>query len=78
MSNTVKILTALAAGAAAGIILGVLFAHDKGSETRNKIKEQGKKFADDIKDKYNKGKDKFNNFKEDIEKTVREKAEEFA
>ena len=49
MNNTGKILTAVAAGAAAGVILGVLFAPDKGSETRRKINEQGKKIADGVK-----------------------------
>ena len=78
MNNTGKILTAFAAGATAGAILGILFAPDKGSETRKKISEQGKKFTDDVKDKFRKGKEKFSDFKEDIEKTVREKVEEFA
>ena len=78
MNTSGKILAAVAAGIAAGAVLGILFAPDKGSETRRKINEQGKKFADDVKDKFNKGKDKFKDLKEDIEKTVREKVEEFA
>ena len=78
MNTSGKILAAVAAGIAAGAILGILFAPDKGSETRRKINEQGKKLADDVKDKYNKGREKFSQFKEDIEKTVKEKVDEFA
>ncbi|HQW93892.1 MAG: YtxH domain-containing protein [Chitinophagaceae bacterium] len=78
MNTSGKILAAVAAGIAAGAILGILFAPDKGSETRRKINEQGKKLADDVKDKFSKGKEKFSQFKEDIEKTVKEKVEEFA
>lgn len=78
MNNTGKILTALAAGVAAGAILGVLFAPDKGSETRRKINEQGKKIADDVKDKFSKGKEKLSDLQEDIEQTIKEKVQEFA
>jgi len=78
MNNTGKILTALVAGAAVGAILGVLFAPDKGCETRRKINEQGKKITDDFKDKFRKGKEMFNDLKEDIGQTVKEKVEEFA
>ena len=78
MNTSGKILAAVAAGIAAGAVLGILFAPDKGSETRRKINEQGKKFADDVKDKFSKGKEKFNQFKEDIEKSVKEKVDEFA
>jgi gas vesicle protein len=78
MNTSGKILAAVVAGIAAGAVLGILFAPDKGSETRRKLNEQGKKFADDVKDKFSKGKDKFKDLKEDIEKTVREKVEEFA
>jgi gas vesicle protein len=51
MNNTSKIFTAFAIGATAGIIAGILFAPDKGSETRKKIKGQGKRIVDDLKDK---------------------------
>ena len=78
MNSTGKILTAVAAGAAAGVILGVLFAPDKGSETRRKINEQGKKIADGVKIKFQKSKEKVNDFKENLTKTVNEKIEEFA
>jgi gas vesicle protein len=40
------------AGIAAGALLGVLFAPDKGSETRRKISQKGKDFVDDVKTKY--------------------------
>lgn len=47
MSNNVtKILIAAAAGLAAGIALGMLFAPDKGTETRKKVR----KFVDDMAD----------------------------
>lgn len=78
MNNTGKILTAVAAGAVAGAILGVLFAPDKGTETRKKINEKGHQLADGIADKFRKGKERLNELKEDISKAVKEKAEEFA
>jgi gas vesicle protein len=76
MSNSSKMLAAVAAGIAAGAVLGILFAPDKGAETRKKISDQGKKLAEGVKDKLNKGKEKFNDLKEDIEQKI--KAEEFA
>lgn len=78
MNTSGKILAAVAAGIAAGAVLGILFAPDKGTETRRKISEQGKKMADGIKVKFNKGKEKFNDLKENIEHKMNEKAEEFA
>jgi gas vesicle protein len=78
MNTSGKILAAVAAGIVAGAVLGILFAPDKGSETRRKMNEKGKKFADDVKDKLNRGKDKFNDLKEKFEKKVKENVEEFA
>ena len=51
MNNTSKILLGVLAGAAAGAILGVLMAPDKGSATRKKLAKQGEDYADAIKDK---------------------------
>ncbi len=70
MKSSGKILAAVAAGIAAGAILGILFAPDKGSEIRRKISEKGKRFSDDAKDMLQKGKEKLNDLKEEIEKTM--------
>ncbi len=78
MNNTGKILTAVAAGAVAGAILGILFAPDKGSETRRKINDGGRKMADNLKNRFRKSRDEFNDMKEEISKKFRETADEFA
>lgn len=77
MYNKSKILTALVAVVAAGAILGVLFASDKGGEIRRKINKKGKKIADDVQGKFREGKEKFNNLQEDIVQTVKGKVEKF-
>ena len=48
-----KAITSVLAGAAAGVVLGILFAPDKGSETRRKIAEKGSDLAGSVTDKYN-------------------------
>jgi gas vesicle protein len=49
--STQKIIAGVLLGAAAGAVLGVLFAPDRGSETRKKIAEKGSDFADAVKTK---------------------------
>ncbi len=51
--NAGKLLLGVLAGVAAGALLGVLFAPDKGSETRKKITKKGEDYADSLKDKFN-------------------------
>ena len=52
MSNSKTVLGFLA-GAAVGSILGILFAPDKGTETRKKISETGNDVTDSLKSKFN-------------------------
>ena len=73
-NNSGKLIGALLLGAAIGGTLGILFAPDKGSETRKKI--AGK--ADDITESL---KEKFNTLLEDAKKefeAAKTKAKEFA
>jgi gas vesicle protein len=58
MKNSNKILIALGAGAAIGGLLGVLFAPHKGSKTRRKITEEGKKVVSQIKEVVDEGLEK--------------------
>jgi gas vesicle protein len=48
-----KVLLGLLAGIAAGALLGVLFAPEKGSVTRKKIAKKSEDYADSLKDKIN-------------------------
>ena len=50
--STSKMLLGFVAGAAVGAALGILFAPDKGEETRRKISEQGNDLADNLKGKF--------------------------
>ena len=50
--STGKIITGLVAGLAAGAILGILFAPDKGTETRRKIGQKGTDLKNSIKSRF--------------------------
>ena len=50
MNDNTKVVVALLAGLAAGAALGILFAPDKGDETRDKLSESLKKLGDSIKE----------------------------
>jgi len=69
--STSKTLLGFAAGAAIGAALGILFAPDKGTETRRKISEQSNDLADNLKDKFtglvDGVKEKFSSIKSDAE-----------
>lgn len=73
MENTSKVLIALGAGFVIGGLLGILFAPDKGSETRHKIADTSKKLADKFKHNLKVGKEKFD---EQLNR-VNDKVEEF-
>lgn len=49
--KTGNIIVGVLAGFAAGAVLGILFAPDKGTETRKKIKRTGKDYVDAVKEK---------------------------
>lgn len=51
--NSKQMLLGVLGGIAAGALLGILFAPDKGSKTRRKISDKGEEFADSIKGKFN-------------------------
>jgi gas vesicle protein len=65
-----KLVLGLMAGIAAGALLGMLFAPQKGSKTRKKILKRGEDYADILKDKltaFLSGlSDKFEKVKEDV------------
>lgn len=50
--KTGKIFLGLLAGMATGVLVGILFAPEKGSRTRRKIVDKGEDYADALKDKF--------------------------
>jgi gas vesicle protein len=50
MKDNTKVVIALLAGVAAGAALGILFAPDKGNETRDKLSESLKNLGDSIRE----------------------------
>lgn len=66
MKDSGKVLTALLAGLAAGAVLGVLFAPEKGSETRDKLNESLADLGDAIKERAEEQLDQLGDFKEKV------------
>lgn len=75
VSNTGKVIGAIFLGAAIGGVLGVLFAPDKGSETRKKISKKGNDFTDAVKNKFDAIVDKFRKEVEEVKEQAADLAE---
>ena len=48
-----KVILGILAGVAAGSLIGILFAPDKGMDTRKKVVHKGGEYANDLKEKIN-------------------------
>jgi gas vesicle protein len=72
-----KILLGLLAGVAAGALLGILFAPDKGAKTRKRILAKGEGYAEELKEKFNEFaeslKEQRDEVMAEVEETVKEK-----
>jgi len=68
--NTGKVVLGLVAGVAVGALLGVLFAPEKGTETRKNLMNKKDDYADAMKKKFDEFVDsvteKYENVKEDV------------
>lgn len=76
MNDNGKLVTALLAGLAAGAVLGLLFAPDKGTETRDKINESLSDLGDAIKERAEVQFDQLHELKDKLVSLVKSKVSE--
>lgn len=74
MNDNGKIVTALLAGVAVGAVLGLLFAPEKGSETRDKINESLADLGEAIKERAEEQFDQINDLKAKLVAVMKSKA----
>jgi len=70
--STGKLIAGIMAGAATGAILGLLFAPDKGTETRKKISKKGSDITDAIKNGFSSMTDAITNKVDNIKSDYKE------
>jgi gas vesicle protein len=75
MNDNGKILAALLTGLAAGAALGVLFAPEKGSDTRDKLNDSLHDLGDALKERASEQLDQLNDFKEKVLATLKNKVD---
>ncbi len=73
MKNGAKSLIALFTGLAAGVALGILFAPEKGSETRDKLADSLKDLGDSLKEKAAEELDNLSEFKNKVVNNIKTK-----
>jgi gas vesicle protein len=67
MNNNGKVILGMAAAAAAGAVIGMMFAPEKGSDLRDKVRETANGLATDLLDSIQKGRNQYNQTAQQIE-----------
>ena len=73
MKDNTKVIAALLVGLAAGAALGILFAPDKGNETRDKLAESLKNLGESIKETASKEIDNLMAYKDKVVDNIKSK-----
>ncbi len=73
MNDGSKTVVALLVGLAAGAALGILFAPDKGTDTRDKLSDSLKNLGDSIKEKAANEIDNLSGFKDKVVSNIKSK-----
>lgn len=73
MNDNSKVLIALLAGVAAGAAFGLLFAPERGTDTRDKLSESLKNLGDSIKEKAAEEIDNLSGFKDKVVTNIKSK-----
>lgn len=79
MTSNSKIVLGLVTAAAAGAVIGLLFAPEKGTEIRDKVRETANGFASDLLDALQRGRQQYTDIKDNVEdkaKELKSKADE--
>lgn len=71
--NSGRVVAALLAGLAAGAAIGLLFAPEKGADTREKLNDSLKDLGEAIKERSAEQKEQFNDLKEKLVSTIKSK-----
>lgn len=74
MNENGKVVAALLAGIAAGAVIGLLFAPEKGSETRDKLNDSLADLGDVLKERAEEQFDQINELKEKLVSLIKSKA----
>lgn len=68
--KTSRVVLGVVAGAAVGALIGILFAPDKGANTRGKLVRKGEEYVGDLKGKVNKYRDQASEMVEKFAGTI--------
>ena len=66
MKSTSKIFLGVITAAAAGAVIGMLFAPDKGNEIRSKVKKTANEWADELLNAIRRGKSQYQDAKDEL------------
>lgn len=69
MNSTAKIALGILGAAAAGVVIGLLLAPEKGSDTRKKVKETAGGWVDSLSHLFQKGKENLDEMKEVVKQS---------
>lgn len=71
MTRNSKIIVGVATAVAAGTAIGMLFATDKGSVVRDRVREAANRFASDLLDTIQRGRDQYSDSIDEVEDTAK-------